>query len=522
MRAAPAMRDATSRKFGATVTLLSLPAGKNGVSPQPLHNREVLMKQTCMIAILLSSTALSAGAEDFGQSVDRMLAEQSAARFGIAAPLAASAPETADEGYRQPGHQPGDAVALAGGLAAKYVTREAASDLDMMAFFPSDAPTHLIACIEGDAEEIAPGKMNPGVQTISLADGTVTTIVRGTSSCDGIRTTPWGTILFTEEDDRGGAYEILDPLAIAEAVTITNRETGETTAPAQVVRHMALPTMAWEGIAILPDGTVYAGDELRPGSDDIVNADGGAMFKFVPDTAYPGGAIAALDASPFAAGKTFAMRVSCYGDRVQFGQGCEVGAAGWIEVDPARAREEANAKGATGYYRPEDLHQDVTFAGPGVRFCWTNTGNEGGSNFAEVMCAVDSDPRAVPVADAEGKIAFTTVVNRFVEGDADFNSFDNLDYQPGTGILYVIEDHDNGDVWACLPDGGDRDIESDGCIRVLSVKDTSAEPTGFIFAPDGLTAYVSIQHSDDTNMPKVDDYGTDDLLKITGFAPVGP
>jgi secreted PhoX family phosphatase len=52
---------------------------------------------------------------------------------------------------------------------------------------------------------------------------------------------------------------------------------------------------------------------------------------------------------------------------------------------------------------------------------------------------------------------------------------------------------------------------------MLSVKDTSAEPTGFIFSPDGMTAYVSIQHSDDTNMAKVSDYATDDLIRISGF-----
>ena len=52
---------------------------------------------------------------------------------------------------------------------------------------------------------------------------------------------------------------------------------------------------------------------------------------------------------------------------------------------------------------------------------------------------------------------------------------------------------------------------------MLSVKDSSAEPTGFIFSTDGSTAYVSIQHSDDTNMPMVDGYGTDDIIKITGF-----
>ena len=108
-------------------------------------------------------------------------------------------------------------------------------------------------------------------------------------------------------------------------------------------------------------------------------------------------------------------------------------------------------------------------------------------------------------------------VNRFIEGDTDFNSFDNLAFQPGTGNLYVIEDHPNGDIFACLQDGGDRDIKSDGCVKILSVKDSSAEPTGFIFSPDGRSAFVSVQHSNDVNMAKVDDYGTDDLIVVTGF-----
>lgn len=476
------------------------------------------MKKTFLLAALIASVSAPMMAEDFGMGVDAMLAEKSAALFGIAKPLAASAAESPEEGYRTPASVAADSVALAEGLTAEFVTRDAADKLDMMAFFPAEAPTHLIGCVEGDMEEIAPGKLNPGVQRISLADGKVETIVRGTSSCDGIRTTPWGTVLFTEEDDAGGAYEMMDPLGMAEVV-ITDRATGKTSDETKVIRRMALPTMAWEGIAVLPNGVVYAGDELRPGTANP-NADGGAMFKFVPATAFAGGAITSLDQSPLAAGKTYAMQVSCVKDKVQFGQGCEIGNASWIEVDPTKARADADAKGATGYYRPEDLHQDVAFAGEGVRFCFTNTGNEGGRNYGEVICVTDAAPMDVPVADAEGKIAMTTVASRFIEGDADLNSVDNLDFQPGTGNLYVIEDHANGDIWACLPDGADRDVKTDGCIKMLSVKDSSAEPTGFIFAADGLSAYVSIQHSDDTGMAKVDDYGTDDLIRITGFTAV--
>lgn len=461
------------------------------------------------LAALLASAAFPAGAQDFGQRVQEMLTAESSALFGIQTPLAATAAATPTEGYRTAGDQPGAAIDVAGGLTASFLTREAANAWDQMAFYPAENPTHLIGCIEGAREEIAPGKFNPAVQRVSLADGKVETIVRGTTSCDGIRTTPWGTVIFTEERTDGGFYEIMDPLATSE-VTIVNRMTGETSDAARVVRRPALPLIAWEGIAVLDNGIVYGGDELRPGTG-TPNANGGAIFKFVPSTLYSGGAIASLDQSPLTGGTTYAMQVSCVANQAQFGQGCEVGKAGWIEVAAATATADAEAKGATGYYRPEDLHSDPVFAGEGVRFCWTNTENEEAGSFAEVVCAIDSAPASV-----EG---LTTVVNRFVEGDMDFNSFDNLDFQPGTGILYVIEDHPNGDVWACLPDGADRDIKSDGCIKVLSVKDTSAEPTGFIFSADGMTAYVSIQHSNDAGMAKVDDYGTDDLIAITGFAP---
>ena len=56
-------------------------------------------------------------------------------------------------------------------------------------------------------------------------------------------------------------------------------------------------------------------------------------------------------------------------------------------------------------------------------------------------------------------------VNRFIEGDTELNSVDNLAFQPHTGILYVIEDHSNGDVFACLPDGPDREVDGPRVIR---------------------------------------------------------
>lgn len=98
----------------------------------------------------------------------------------------------------------------------------------------------------------------------------------------------------------------------------------------------------------------------------------------------------------------------------QFGQGGEIGRGRWISVNAATARANVDAGGATGYYRPEDLHQDPSFTDPtnpqAVRFCWTDTGAESFSYYAEVVCAVDATPTVA---------TSIVVANRFVEGDPD-------------------------------------------------------------------------------------------------------
>ena len=477
---------------------------------------------TTMLALpALPALADDEDSHDFGARTEQRLKNSSMHWFGIQGPLGPSASPTTGN-YRTPDQPAKEQVLLADSLKAEYVTRNVGSSADMFAFWPSDeSPTHLIFCIEGGRQNLGtflPGgliqKFNPAVQRIKLSDGSVETILRGTTACDGIRRTPWQTILATEEASDGGVYEIINPLNMTNQ-TITDRTLGtiidENGIPStSIVKRAALPKMAWEGLGITPEGVVYAGDELRPGTP--ANADGGAMFKFVPaNPRTVTGPIVSLSESPLTAGNVYALQVSCQSTTQQFGQGCEIGNGAWISVSAANARADANTAGATGYYRPEDLERDVDFAGPGTRFCWTDTGLEEGGNYGEVLCAVDSAPL---VADSGQR---TVVVNRFVEGDPDMNQPDNFAFQPKTGHHYVIEDHPNGDIFACLPDGADRDIKTDGCVKILSVKDTSAEPTGFKFTTDGRTAYLSIQHSNDGLMPKFDDYPTDDIIKITGF-----
>jgi secreted PhoX family phosphatase len=453
---------------------------------------------SCALGTLVLSTPgvarlAAQGGADFGLFVEDQLSAHAEQLFGVNKPLAQSAlgPFNGADGTQ--------AIELAG----------------------NDHPTHLFVCDESSS--------SPSVQRVDLEaspSSNATTIVTGLSSCDPVRRTPWGTIVVGEETTSGGLYEILSPLSIVSPIAVLNRTTGATS-DARVVKRKAVGQLAWEGNVILPDGTMYMGDELRPGSGNP----GGGIYKFVPDTPYAGGApISLAYQSPFASGQLYGLRLGSAGDN---GQGTEIGQGAWVPINVATyidassnipLRPAQAALKLTGYYRPEDMERDSLAADHGqVRVCWTATGRmsngggstkESGSIYGEVMCLTD-DPNPAP---GGGTIP---TVQRFIAGDRQANYFDNLAFQPHTGNLIVLEDGEvevvksdgttelrGNDIWLCLPDGQDRDVQSDGCIRVVSLKDTSSEPTGFIFTGDGRAAFVNLQHRAT---------GVGALLKITGF-----
>lgn len=452
--------------------------------------------------------------DDFGQKIEDTLAKAAVKATGMKKVLEPGLCTPQPAGYRTSTQLPEDQLAVPKGLTLEYVTREAGNATDLMVLWPSDNPTHLLTAVEGGRQDLGGGKFNPSVQRINLATGAVETILRGLTSVDPIRTTPWGTILVGEETTNGGAYEILDPLNVTNQ-TVTDRATGANTDPTHIAKRTALPGVAWEGNVILENGIMYFGDELRPGTG-TANTDGGSIFKYVPTTLWAGGPpITDLANSPFASGNVYAARVSCT-TGTQYGQGCEVGNLEWVSVSAATARTDAHAAGATGYYRPEDMERDPGYTGPGVRACWTNTQSASAQSYGEVLCIVDTQPAdTTPGATANARIF------RFWEGNIEANQPDNVSYQPNSNALFIIEDNDNGEIYACLPDGDDLDEKTDGCALVACVKDDSAEPTGWFFsepnAKGEMDAYVSIQHSNDTNMSLVDGYATDDIIKITGI-----
>jgi len=78
---------------------------------------------------------------------------------------------------------------------------------------------------------------------------------------------------------------------------------------------------------------------------------------------------------------------------------------------------------------------------------------------------------------------------------------DNIAYQPGRGNWIIHEDGDgpevgrNNDLWACVDDGDDDDELSDGCVRVGTLNDLTAEWTGGFFTRFGDHFIVSVQHN---------------------------
>jgi secreted PhoX family phosphatase len=483
-----------------------------------------------VVAVLAARATAEGPQADFGLFIAEQLREHSQQLFGFSHPLGESALGPYD------GADNTKAIVVAPGLSVSLVSSSVASAADQIALWPNDDhPTHLFVCDEETS--------NPAVQRVDLSKppaSNATTIVTGLLSCDPVRRTPWGTIIVAEEHGAdGGLYEILDPVSINVAINVSDRAAGTTSDPSHLVKRKAVGSLSFESFAIKHDGTMIYGDELAPSGGSA----GGALYKFVPVNPYTGTGQPPLtqpQLSPLESGSIFGLRVAANGSS-NWGQGAEIGQGRWVAIDTAPVgiidangntilRNAQVLQKFTGYYRPEDMDVDPVAAADGVfRACWANTGrlNFAGGSIAEnsavhgeVMCLVEEPSATAPT----GAIP---VVSRFVIGSQRAGMFDNVAFQPHTGNLVVLEDGPTSivtptgseprgnDLWICLPDGDDDDTLTDGCVRFASVKDTSAEPTGFIFVGSGESAFVHIQHRAVNDAAGPGNHGA--LVKISGF-----
>jgi hypothetical protein len=473
-----------------------------------LSLRAVPLVVVAVALVALVGTAVGAYFNDWGLNRQTQMENKSHTLFGVGQPLTSSS--TADLSEEEALAEPASLVTVAKGLKVKVVTAgEAAPNLDQMILWPKEDPEYIIACNEEGATE-------PALQKIRLDNGTATTIATGIVDCDPVRATPWGTVLFGEEGGSTGAmYELIDPLNVVGASI--DRVTGVTAAPyANNIRRVnALGFLSFEGLAILPNGVTYYGDELGPSN----GTPGGAYYKFVPDAAWAGGTISSLNDSPYNSGKVYSLRV---GQGSNSGQGDAYGIGSWSflaslnSASNQQLRALATPNNRTGYYRPEDISIDeAELAAGNVRFCGNNTGRDQARYWGETICFTDG---TVGQAFANTE---TPQVQLFVQGSSELNMPDNIAYQASRQNWLINEDGSTGDfvdgaknddIWDCLPDGEDIDTLTDGCIRVATLNDLDAESTGGFFDPTGKHYYVSIQHNSSG-------FGT--ILDITGWRSQG-
>ena len=443
---------------------------------------------------------------DFGIYRDALLDSYSRQLFGISRPVPNASTKSISAAAAEA--DPTALVTVARGLRARVVSADPAlgANIDMMALWPDDShPTHLIVCNEQ-------GESQPGVQRVSLRDGSVETILTGTRSCDPAHRTPWGTVVVGEERSGGSILEIIDPLNTTGVIYDLASHSLSGADAGNVAYRPAVGHLAFEGVGIYPNGVMYYGDENRPS----VGTGGGAYFKFVPSVLWNGGApISDLADSPLVDGQVYGLRLGKRSGDTDYGQGTGLGKGVWVPVAgfDADLRTIAASEKLTGFYRPEDLNPDLAALGDGsVRFCGNNTGNEeNDSNWGNAICVTDGT-----LDEAAANIA-TPEVQLLVVGTAEFSMMDNIAYQPGRGNWVLQEDRDavgfdvnpfNNSIWLCLEDGADSDDQSDGCVRILTVNDLNAETTGGLFDASGKTYYVSVQHN-------VTGHGV--ILKLTGW-----
>jgi len=298
------------------------------------------------------------------------------------------------------------------------------------------------------------------------------------TALDGIRWTPWGTVLFAEETAGGRMFEMVlndDMMSAAEIID----------------RPMA-GRLAHEGIDLDADGNVYVVDEWRGrsiGCDGVVSC-GGGIYKFVPNTY-----------GDLSSGELYVLKVN----------GADgVGSAEWAgPIDPLNARTSGSEFGGQSYQRPEDLEiiGDTLYVAitEGPRDVATETDmsqeNYGQLEFKSELyegrvIALNMNTMQVSNFVKPGVNVPVEIGKPGEEGhQTGFDSVDNLAEAPN-GDLIMIEDNKPSDIWFAST----KKVNEYGASRKVklfaSLTDPGAEGTGIYFSPtDPDTLYVNIQHS---------------------------
>lgn len=293
----------------------------------------------------------------------------------------------------------------------------------------------------------------------------------GYTALDGIRWTPWGTVLFAEETTGGRLFELV----------LNN----DMMSAAEIIDRPAVGRLAHEGIDLDTEGNVYVVDEFRGRSSssgtltscDEISPCGGGVYKFIPDTY-----------GDLSTGELYVLKVDGPDG---------TGKASWEgPIDPLNARKSGSEFGGESYQRPEDLE----IIGDTLYVAITEGPRDSANNFKEYY---------------EGRVIAlnmkTMQVTNFVKPDVNapveigqpgdeghqtgFDSVDNLAEAPN-GDLVMIEDNKPSDIWFASTMKVNEYGASEKVKLFASLSDKDAEGTGIYFSPtDPNTLFVNIQHS---------------------------
>lgn len=310
------------------------------------------------------------------------------------------------------------------------------------------------------------------VSVVDLKTGESKILIQDASytALDGIRWTPWGTLVIAEETAAGRFFEI-----------ILNEDM---MSAAEVIDHVAVGRLAHEGIDLDKEGNVYIVDEHRGrslGCNGVVPC-GGGIYKFVPETY-----------GDLSRGALYVLKVN----------GADgLGQAQWVgPIDPLTARESGSAIAGQSYQRPEDLEiiGDTLYVAitEGPR----DTETEGGTLkyqkelYEGRVIAVNLKTMKVTNFVKPGMNVPVEIGKPGEEShQTGFDSVDNLAEAPN-GDLIMIEDNKPSDIWFASTKtnkfGASKKVK-----LFASLTDPAAEGTGIYFSPtDPKTLYVNIQHS---------------------------
>jgi secreted PhoX family phosphatase len=290
---------------------------------------------------------------------------------------------------------------------------------------------------------------------------------------DGIRWTPWGTLLFAEEKTGGRLFEIELNDDMVSVKAIHDRP--------------AVGRLAHEGIDLDADGNVYIVDEYRGRTEDREEYGntcagelpcGGGIYKFVPD-----------NYGDLSSGNLYVLGIEASTRRDGTGQGVWLG-----PIDAENARAAGTTAGGQSYQRPEDLE----IIGKKLYAAITEgPRDEYGKEYYEGR-VIAVDLKKMTVSNFV-KAGMNVPVEIGIPGDevhqSGFDSVDNL-AEAADGQLIMIEDNKPSDIWFASTRtnkyGASRKVK-----LFASLTDPSAEGTGIYISPtDPKTLYVNIQHSE--------------------------